>query len=133
MRCFETLLENIETDRLRRTPRARVLELLCPLPVSAIPPTASKDRTDPPAYLSIDISDKRVKSDSGHYEYFTVDAIKSAIDKATKESRAADGLSQLRRRIAARLHPDRGLPESSEEIMAEANALIDRALVNLKT
>lgn len=134
MRCFETLLEDIEIDRDYRTGHPRVWGLLCPLPVSPILQTVTGQRSvrlrnASPTKTS---SDDRPNSDYRSQEYVTLDAIKKAIDVAIGEKHPVDSLNRLRRRIAARLHPDCGLPKSSGEMMSEANALIDHALASLK-
>ncbi len=133
MHCFEILLDDIVIERRERASKPVTAGLRSPLPFLRMAPNACLREPDRLRHVYLPNTPLADSLDfvSRTDEYTSLDAIKRAVDHAANEKSPADCLRRLRRRIAWRLHPDRGAPRATSETMSEANALIDRALAKL--
>jgi hypothetical protein len=134
MRCFESLLTNIENDRQRFfTPEASARTCIQTRFLQHEPEAVY---SGPKSISSIYQIDKhfeaRINNEIPVKLPVTLKQIQKAVDDAARTRDAVIHLGRLRRQLAWSLHPDRHIDHATAVLLAEANACIDRALTQVK-
>jgi hypothetical protein len=134
MRCFESLLINIENDRhgnfrpetiARKNIQTHILQHE-PRATSAAPKNASF------VYRHENNCETHIRNEIAFEFPVTLNLIEKAVNEAARTKDAVIHLGRLRRQLAWGLHPDRHINYGTTALLAEANACIDRALAQLK-
>lgn len=134
MRCFESLLTNIENDRHRNFRP----ETIAPIYIQTCflqhdPDDAASGQKDASFIYQLDNNyETHIRKESSVQRPVTLNLIEKAVDEAAQTRDAAIHLCRLRRQLAWSLHPDRHIGHGTAVLLAEANACIDHALAQLK-